>query len=74
MVSIKLCELEVTANSFTYTIGDPAVLQDYQISVSESCNQFGMDVDIAGLPNFMSNDVSNYAISVAQTDETEFSG
>ena len=74
-VSINLCELEVLANSFTYTIGDPDITEsNFQISVSEACSHFDLQVEITGLPDFMSKSVNQQAINVSQTDETELAG
>ena len=74
-VSINLCELEVIASSFTYTIGDPDVTEsNYQIIVSEACNHFDLQVEMTGLPDFMSKSVNQQAIDVSQTDETELAG
>ena len=74
-VSINLCELEVLANSFTYTIGDPDITEsNFQISVSEACSHFDLQVEITGLPDFMSKSVNQQVIDVSQTDETELAG
>ena len=56
-VSIKLCELEVTANSFNYTVGDPGVTEYYALTASEACAGFYRDVSITGLPSFLHHDV-----------------